>query len=109
MKVMLVNLPVQAVAVVVVVEDKQPGGIMDLVAMDLVVAMDPALVMQVITTIMDIVMQMHILMVVVVEADKAPMVGTEAAAALDLVLAMPTRKSLRRANPNMKPNPLDLC
>src|SRR3954469_12460861 len=53
--VMLVDLLMLAVPVVAVVEDKQPEVIMDLVAMDLVVVVDPALVMQMVITITEIV------------------------------------------------------
>jgi hypothetical protein len=103
MKVMLLDLPTLAVPVVVE-EDKQPEVIMDLVAMDLVVVVDQALAMQLINTMKKIPMQMHIPMVVAVAADMAQMVGVEVAAALDLVLAMPTRNTLDHANQNMKPN-----
>jgi hypothetical protein len=103
LEVMLVDLLALAVQVVAGVEDKQPE-VMDLVAMDLVVVVDMALAMQLITTLMKIVVQMHILMVVVVATDRAQMVGVAAAAALDLVLAMPTRNSLHCANISMEPN-----
>lgn len=92
MKVMLVDLLALAVPVVAVVEDKQPEVIMDLVAMVLVVVVDPALVQLI--TIMEITMRMHILMGMAVTADRAQMAGAEVAPALDLDLAMPTRNSL---------------
>jgi hypothetical protein len=102
--VMLVDLLVLVVAVVAVVEDKQLEVLMDLVAMDLVVAAESALAVHLITTIMEIVMQMHILMVVAVAMGKAQMAGAAAATALDLVLAMPTRNTHHHTNQNMKPN-----
>jgi hypothetical protein len=108
MKVILVDLLVPAVPVEAVVEDTQPGVIMDLVAMDQVVVVDPAIVMQLITTITEIVMQMHILMVEAVSMGMAQMAEVEAAVALDLVLVMPTRNSLHHDNPNMEPHPLSV-
>jgi hypothetical protein len=104
--VMLVDLLALAVPVVAVVEDKQLEVIMGLVAMDLVAVVDLALAMQLTTTIMEVVIQMHILMVVVVVTDMVQMAGEAAAVALDLVLAMPTRNFLHRANLSMEPSPL---
>ena len=104
LKVMLVDLLALAVPVIVVVEVKQLVVIMDLVATDPVVVVDLAIVMQLITTIMEMVMQMHMLMGAAVVVGRAQMAGAEAATVLDPVLAMPTRNSLHRANPNMKPN-----
>lgn len=92
------------VPVVVVVEAKQREVIMDLVVMDLVMVVDLALVMQLVTTTMHKVLQMQILMVVAVAVDMAQMVVAVVAAALGPGLAMPSLNYLRLVNLNMEPN-----
>lgn len=89
---------------VVVVEAKQREVIMDLVVMDLVMVVDLALVMQLVTTTMHKVLQMQILMVVAVAVDMAQMVVAVVAAALGPGLAMPSLNYLRLVNLNMEPN-----